>query len=309
MKNEYPSVTLSNGAMEADVFLPDAENGYYQKERFDWSGMSDQIRWNGHTFLCSSEVTQDMDFRACGTAEELCMGILGTPGPLGYEEAAVGEGFLKPGVGILEKPADGPYQFDQPHHIIEPAAWTIEHGADWVEFSQEAKVLNGWGFRYTKRMTLSADTPKLTIFRTLENTGSQKIDSTHYCHNYLLFDDAPVGPDYVIRLPFTPEVDSDELNGFVKMDANRIGFHKPIPAGDFAFGSFSGFEKKNNYSYTVENTQTQTAVQIAGDLPFERFHLYCQQKMICPEPFVRLTVEPSEKMQWQTTYLFQEGVV
>ena len=38
-----------------------------------------------------------MDFRACGTAEELCMGIFNTPGPLGYEEADVGDGFIKPG--------------------------------------------------------------------------------------------------------------------------------------------------------------------------------------------------------------------
>ncbi|RKY14419.1 MAG: hypothetical protein DRP52_00030 [Planctomycetota bacterium] len=48
--------------------------------------MADQIKWNGHTFLCSSAVTADMDFRACGTAEELCMGIAGTPGPLGYDQ-------------------------------------------------------------------------------------------------------------------------------------------------------------------------------------------------------------------------------
>ncbi len=308
MKNEYPKVTLSNGEMEADVFLPDAERGFYRDARFDWSGMADQIRWNGHTFLCSSEVTQNIDFRACGTAEELCMGILGTPGPLGYEEAAVGEGFLKPGVGILEKHTDEPYEFDQPHKIIEPAAWAIEHGRDWIEFSQEMPVLNGWGCRYTKRMTLSADTPKLTIFRTLENTGSQKIDSTHYCHNFLLLDDESIGPDYEIRLPFNPVIEDEELFDRVATDAGRIVFTETIPGnGGFAWGSFAGFDPAVNYSLDVVNKKTGIGIRIEGDTPMMRFHLYCQQKMICPEPFVRLTVEPNEKMHWQTTYLFQEG--
>jgi len=119
-----------------------------------------------------------------------------------------------------------------------------------------------------------------------------------------LFDDDPAGPNYEIKLPFTPEVDSDELNGFVKIDDYKIGFPKNIPAGDFAFGSFAGFDREKNYSFTVENKSTKTVVKIEGDMPLERFHLYCQQKMVCPEPFVKLLVSPKEKVQWQTKYLF-----
>ncbi len=133
----YPKIRLSNGQIEADIFLPDAENGYYRDSRFDWSGMIDQIRMGDHTFLCSSEVTHDKNFRASGTAEELCMGILGTPGPLGYDEAKIGGIFIKPGVGILEKQSDEDYQFEKPYCILQPGAWlSITHKynkAEWWE--------------------------------------------------------------------------------------------------------------------------------------------------------------------------------
>jgi len=300
---DYPKIKLIGGQLEADIFVPCSENGYYQGSRFDWSGMTDQIRWKGHTFLCSSAVTADMDFRACGTAEELCMGIFNTPGPLGYDEAAIGQGFVKPGVGILEKNSDGDYRFEKSYKIIQPINWDTQSGDNWIEFSQCLSGYNGWGYRYTKRITISEDKPEMVIYRTLENLGSKIIDTIHYCHNFLLFDDDPVGCNYEIKLPFTPEVDSDELNGFVKTDSDKIGFHKNIPAGDFAFGSFSGFNG-DEYCFVVENKKTKTAVKIEGDLPLERVHLYCQQKMICPEPFVKLLVEPNGKKQWQTKYQF-----
>ncbi len=298
----YPKITLSNGDLQADVFLPDAAEGFYQGPRFDWSGMMDQIRWEGHTFLCSSDITQDKDFRACGTAEELCMGILGTPGPLGYDQAEIGEGFIKPGVGILEKHTDDAYQFEQPHKIIQPGSWDVRHGEDWIEFRQEIDDVKGWGYRYTKRVSVSGDKPEVVIARELENVGSREIDTTHYCHNFMLFDDEPVGPDYIIRLPFAPKIGDEEFFGRVATDDNDIVFSQAIPVGDFAWGVFTGFDEAADYAFELANTKTQTAVRISGNSPLLRFHLYCQQAMICPEPFVRLLAKPGEKTQWQTTY-------
>ena len=35
----YPSVELSNGLLDALIFIPDKDNGYYRSVRFDWSGL------------------------------------------------------------------------------------------------------------------------------------------------------------------------------------------------------------------------------------------------------------------------------
>ena len=300
----YPKIRLSNGQIEADVFLPDAENGYYRDSRFDWSGMIDQIRMGDHTFLCSSEVTHDKNFRASGTAEELCMGILGTPGPLGYDEAKIGGIFIKPGVGVLEKQSDEDYQFEKPYCILQPGAWKVERGTDWVEFIQTIDNVNGWGYCYKKRISLPADKLGVVIARTFENIGEKAIDTTHYCHNFMLLDDEPIGPDYEIRLPFAPAIGDEELFGRVATAENNIVFSEQIPGNDgFAWGSFTGFNPDDNYSFGVVNKKTGTGLHIEGDTPMMRFHLYCQQLMICPEPFVRVKAAPGETFAWQTKYL------
>jgi len=101
----YPAIELSNDLVTARVFLPDASRGYYRGSRFDWSGLVGQVRYEGHTYFSGLDCEHDPNNNneILGTAEEFGMGINGLPPPLGYEQAAPGETFLKIGVGLLEK--------------------------------------------------------------------------------------------------------------------------------------------------------------------------------------------------------------
>src|SRR3982750_4492644 len=45
-----PSVQISNGAITATVYLPDAEAGFYRGTRFDWAGVIGALEYRGHTF-------------------------------------------------------------------------------------------------------------------------------------------------------------------------------------------------------------------------------------------------------------------
>ena len=44
-------MTLRRGKMEAVIFLPDKDNGYYRATRFDWSGVVACVAVNGHKFF------------------------------------------------------------------------------------------------------------------------------------------------------------------------------------------------------------------------------------------------------------------
>jgi len=48
---DHPKALLTNGKLDALVFLPDAKNGYYRSTRFDWSGVVGCVSLNGHNFL------------------------------------------------------------------------------------------------------------------------------------------------------------------------------------------------------------------------------------------------------------------
>lgn len=114
-----PSVRISNGAITATVYLPDAATGFYRGTRFDWSGVIGRLEYRGHTFYSpwftktdpavrdfvndGTDITAGPQTAITGPAEEFSTSGQG----LGYADAAPGGTFIKIGVGILRKPADG----------------------------------------------------------------------------------------------------------------------------------------------------------------------------------------------------------
>src|SRR5665213_822327 len=46
-----PHAQISNGLVNAVVYLPDATNGYYRARRFDWSGSVACLAYKGHTYF------------------------------------------------------------------------------------------------------------------------------------------------------------------------------------------------------------------------------------------------------------------
>src|SRR5258705_9885403 len=123
---DHPKALLTNGKLDALVFLPDAKNGYYRSTRFDWSGVVGCVSLNGHKFfgewfaqydpLKNDSITGPVEeFRTdagpMGYDERRPGELYAPPGAIGYKEARPGETFLKPGVGALAKGGDSAYQF------------------------------------------------------------------------------------------------------------------------------------------------------------------------------------------------------
>ena len=51
MQANYPKASISNGQVQAVLYLPDAKNGYYRASRFDWSGVIPCLAYKGHTYF------------------------------------------------------------------------------------------------------------------------------------------------------------------------------------------------------------------------------------------------------------------
>src|SRR5215475_5848875 len=106
---DHPKATLSNGEVDAIVFLPDPKDGYYRSTRFDWAGVIGCASYKGHTFWGEwfPEYDPLLNDSITGPVEE----FRSQDGGLGYGEAKPGEPFVKIGVGILRKIDDSPYKF------------------------------------------------------------------------------------------------------------------------------------------------------------------------------------------------------
>ena len=175
MKN----IVLSKSGLEVELCFPDIVSGYYRGTRFDHSGIFRRIVKDG--FVIADEWFDVYDpykhDAVCGASEEFAQ--------CGYDQAEVGDVFLKPGVGLLVKEDDSPYDHFQLYKVADPGKWTVTYDEDSAVFIH---VLDSdeWGYVYEKSIRLLED-GTLEIGHRLCNSGSVNIEGDTYNHNFFTF--------------------------------------------------------------------------------------------------------------------------
>ncbi len=294
---EYPQLAIQSDALRLVLYLPDAEKGFYRSTRFDWSGLVARAEFGGHTVFGPFRPKHNPlgNDSVVGPAEEFDMDA-----PQGYVEAKPGETFVKIGVGLLKKGAEPQYRFSGRYEIARLGAWKVASGPDWVEFTQTLEGERGWGYVYTKRIGIGPDAA-FTITHTLRNTGSKAIDTTMYCHNFVVIDGDGVGPNYRIAFPF--DLVPKEARGKVEFKGRELVIPEELKGAVWvAFQGGTG--KAEDNQVTVENRRTGAGLKISGDQPTVEWRFYAEKTAACPEPFIRIQVAPGEEKKWRTAYTF-----
>src|SRR5262245_37080799 len=299
-KTKYPQHTLKKGDLTLTIYLPDAAKGYYRGTRFDWSGLVGQATYKGHTFFGPWKATHDPTNAedADAVAEEF-----GIKEPPSYAEAKAGEPFIKIGVGVLEKPKEKEYGFMTRYKILQPGTWKIEKNNIGIEFRQELKGPRDWAYDYTKRIILRKDGASFKIDHRLRNTGGKAIDTEQYCHNFVILDNQPVGPDYLLTFPFEPvakrPMESAKING------KRLEFSRELKDGEALFTELEGSQAKaQDNRVTVSHRKVSIGLTITGDAPLAHFNFFAVRRSVCPEPFIPVKLAPSKELEWTTYYRF-----
>jgi hypothetical protein len=299
---DVPKRVLQGGGLKLTVYLPDAKAGFYRGTRFDWSGIVATAEVDGHTVFGYWKATHDpANFEdAPGTAEEL-----GNEAPLGYAEAKVGGTFVKIGVGELEKPAEPRYRFSTNYKIVKPGTWQVTPGDRAIDFRQElSHPPTGYAYRYHKRVAIAGDRT-FVIERTLTNTGTRRLDTDHYGHNFLTVDNDPVGPNYTLRFGFpATAVTPAGLRDIAAVRDGAWVFLKPLESGHVQSRVVGWQDVAEQHRVTVEHRPSGLAMRIQGDRPLTKFNVWSVRTTLCPEPYVQLSVEPGQSVSWATRYTF-----
>jgi hypothetical protein len=303
----WPHLVLEESGVKLIVLLPDPFNGYYRGPRFDWAGTVAWAWWKDHTFFGSWRSAPHQpraSDAAAGTAGEFGMGPLtDNPPPIGYGDAAIGETFLKVGVGRLVKPSVEPYSFGALYRIAQPASWDIRQDGRSVSFTQEEGPVRGHAFRYSKTVALEPAGPGFAVHHVLENMGELPILQTHYCHNFMRIDERPVGREYVVELPFAASF-SQEAGGVLEAKGRNIALRRdPGPEEGF-FALVEGFESAEQSTLAVR--ASGAGLRISLTEPICRLQVFGTGRTICPEPFVRIDLAPGKTMRWSIRYEFLE---
>ncbi len=299
-ESPHPQVTISNGVVTMSLYLPDPVKGYYRGSRFDWSGVVSRLTYKGHEYFGEWQESDDplLHDRICGPVESFQTGDL----PWGYEEAAPGKGFVKIGIGVLEKPAEPAYRWNGTYTLLDPGTWKVRRTDDAIEFRHELAGPRGMAYRYTKTIRLTGEPPGFTIDHVLENTGARSIETSQYNHNFFTIDRLPSGPDVTVRFPFPPKATHD-LKNLLRIEGTQLGYQVELRDQDI-FTGLEGFgSAASDHEIVIENRRAGAGVRISVDRPLFRLNFWSIRTTVCPENYVLLRIAPGAQERWKSTYV------
>ena len=301
-QTDAPKALISNGLVNAVVYLPDKDNGYYRSTRFDWSGVVGCLAYKGHTYFGEWFPRYDphVNDSITGPVEEFR-----PPGEaLFYDQAKPGENFVKPGVGVLRRIDDKPYSWARTYPIVDTGTWTSHPTKTGVSFTQELKTDLGVAYTYTKDLELEARSPVLVLKHSFTNHGTQPLEMDVYEHDFFMLDQAVTGPGIVVHLPFQPVPEKPLQNGG-EIQGNDLVYTAELQPRQTVSGFIHGYSgKASDYRFVVEDKRTGTGVEQTADQPLSRFNFWSIRTTVCPEGYIHVSVPPGQTAHWTIRYRF-----
>jgi len=299
---DFPQAEISNGLIRARLYLPDPNNGYYRGTRFDWSGVIYSLQYEGHDYFGPWLEKHDPKLHdaIAGPVEEFRT----KDSALGYDEANPGETFIKIGVGVLRKGKEERYAFSIPFEIVDPGRWQVRQGDGWIEFTHTLSDSSGYGYLYTKRISLVAGEAEMILDHTLRNTGRRAIATSVYNHNFFTLDRLPSGPGFVVRFGFVPTATRD-MRGFAEIRGRELVYLKELAPGETFGTGITGYgQDARDYDIRVENLKAGAGVHITADRPISNFFFWSARTTVCPEPYMEFNIAPGAEASWRIRYEF-----
>jgi hypothetical protein len=290
---------ISKGNIHAKLYLPDAQNGYYQATRFDWSGVIASLEWKGHNYFGKwfDRYDPKINDAISGPVEEF--------DELGYKDAVAGGTFVKIGVGALRKPQDQPYDKFTTYPIVDGGNWICRVTKGRAEYRHTLRNTNGYAYEYRKVLRLTPD--GMVLEHTLKNTGKKTIVTNVYEHNFYMLDGKPSGPDVTVTLPFAPRAVAN-LRGLAEIRGNQIVYLKELAPRETVLTDLEGYSNKAaDYDIRVENRATGAGVRQTSDRSMSKLAFWSIRTTACPEAYIDLRVEPGSSASWRITYEFYEA--
>jgi len=311
-----PQAEIYNSQVRMKLYLPDASNGFYRGARFDWAGVVASLEYQGHNFYGpwftrtdpkvhdftydGPDIVAGSGSSITGPAEEFST----NRAALGFAEAKPGGTFIKIGVGVLRKPDDASYSPFTNYKLVDPGKWTVSKTLDSIVFTHQlSDPSSGYAYLYTKTVRLIKDKPQMLLEHSLTNTGRRTIQSSVYNHNFLVLDQQPTGPDFVITVPFqiTTALPPDQV--LAEIRGNQIVYRKRLENQDRVFFAMQGFgSNPSDYDIRIENRKTRAGMRITADRPLTRLVLWSIRSVLSMEPYIGMSIEPGRTFTWQYTY-------
>lgn len=309
---DAPSAAITNGRVQAKIYLPEAKNGFYRGTRFDWSGVIYSLQLGGHDyygpwFTKTDASIRDFVYEGADIVAGPCSATAGPAdefGPIGWDDAKAGGTFVKIGVGALRKPDEAAYDHYRLYEIADHGKWDVRKKRDSVEFTQTlADSSSGFGYVYRKTVQLTAGKPQMALRHNLKNTGKQAIKTSVYNHNFFVLDHQPPGPGVVITVPFQIQSAHPPVKELAEIRGNQIVYLKTLTDKDTVTTPLQGFgDSAKDHHIRIENSAAGAGMTIQADRPLLSESLWSIRSVVAVEPYIAISIEPGAEFTWTSTY-------
>ena len=298
-KEQIPQVQISNGVIDATIYLPDTLKGYYRGARFDWSGVIPVLKYKGHNYFGQWYTKYDPYIH------DAIMGPVNDFYPLGFDEGKPGDNYVKIGIGTFKKEDEKPYSISRPARLINPGKWNVKSKRDQIRFTHKLDD-PGYSYEYTKTISLEKDSPVMLLTHTIKNLGQKSIETNVYNHNFFVIDNQPTGPDFSVEFPFKLVGQFTRGGDMAEFIDNRIVIIKEFTEGQTVYGgNIEGYGNyPDDYNIKVENVKVGAGVRITCDRPLSRLVFWASYATLSPEPYTFIKVASSEEFSWTIKYQF-----
>lgn len=291
-------LAISNNTLKITLHAPDGGKGYYRGTRFDWAGVFESIEYRGCNyaepwFEKYNPLAHDA---VCGPAEEFS--------PIGLEEAAPGEPFLKIGVGMLEK-MEGEYDRFKLHKILDPGTRSVEVTQDSIIQVHHLQSIQGYAYEYVKEIRLTGEN-SFCINHRLTNKGDKVLKGDVYNHNFFTLGLLETGESRQLDFPFKPEGDWRAEYSEVGFTESGIRFTRTLKKGESVYtGNIheagKGLAGSPN-AFVLKETQTGRGVSSECALPMTKAVFWSYHLIACIEPYIDFNIAPGDSFEFAICY-------
>ena len=298
-KEQIPQAVISNRLINARLYLPGSENGYYRGTRFDWSGVIASLEYSGHNYFGQWFEKYNP------TIHDAIMGPVDDFTPVGFNEGKPGETFLKIGIGMISKPDEKPYTFSRAYQITDNGKWEVKTKPDEVQFVHILKDKN-YSYEYIKTVRLVKGKPEMVLSHTFKNKGEKTIETLVYNHNFFVINNQPVGPGFSAEFPFNLSGVFRDGADIAEIKNNRLILKRDLIKGETIFcAGLQGFsQSEKDCDIKIENHTTGAGVRITCDRPLAKMVFWSCPTTFCPEPYILIKAEPGREITWSIYYDF-----
>lgn len=291
-------ISISNDTLKMALHVPDGENGYYRGTRFDWAGVFAGIEYQGCNYAepWFENYYPQMHDAVCGPAEEFS--------PVGIDEAAPGDPFLKIGVGLLAR-QEGEYDRFRLHDIIDAGSRRFRVMDDSVVFSHFLDTDTGYAYEYIKEIRITGK-DSFRIAHKLLNKGTKVLEGDVYNHNFFTLGLLETGSSRRLDFPYVPDGDWRSDYAEVGFTDAGIRFSRTLHKGESVYTGNLHEAGKGLWgspnSFRLFEDRTGRGVEARCEEPMMKAVFWANHRIACMEPYVGFYAAPGQIFTFDIDY-------